>query len=123
MDQPHIVNMESVPWNPHPTIKGVQSKIFENAASLPLADVLLANVVPGGIIPWHVHPNATETAYVVRGKGRLLWAASEEKRDEGGSAELVPGIALTVPIALWHSVVNDSDEPLILFAFHTPPTF
>lgn len=122
MDMFHFVQLQDVPWQAHPTITGVLTKVFENRDSQPLCDALLAQVIPGGKIPWHVHETASETAYVVQGSGRLLCAADETQLEACQQVELAPGAALTVRPGFWHSVLNTGDGPLILFAFHTPPT-
>src|SRR5947207_14708444 len=79
MDILHSVNLEQIPWQPHPTIPGVLTKIFENRASPPYADVMLAQVAVGGAIPWHVHENASETAYVLQGEGTLIYARDKSQ--------------------------------------------
>jgi oxalate decarboxylase/phosphoglucose isomerase-like protein (cupin superfamily) len=122
MKEPHIVNLEQVEWKPHPTIPKVLTRVFENAASHPLADAFLGQVIGGGEIPWHVHEQASETAYVIQGHGVLLYALPEN-RDHPSQAEIKMGVALTVPPGWWHSVLNPGETPLILFAFHTPSTF
>ncbi len=119
----HLANLEEMPWQPHPTIAKVLTRVFENQDSHPLADVLLAKVSGGGEIPWHVHENASETAYVVEGTGTLLYAEDERQRGQPQQAALSVGVAMTIPSGWWHSVLNPGEEPLILFAFHTPGTF
>jgi mannose-6-phosphate isomerase-like protein (cupin superfamily) len=123
MDMLHLIQLQDVPWQPHPTIAGVQTKIFENKASNPEADVLMALVAPDGKIPWHVHESARETAYVLQGQGVILCAPDKEHLQMAQESPLAAGCALTVQVGVWHSVLNTSAEPLILFAFHTPPTF
>jgi quercetin dioxygenase-like cupin family protein len=123
MDELHITDLAQVDWQPHPTIPGVLTKIFENRASHDHADVLLVNIAAGGVIPWHVHESASETAYVLRGSGKLLSTRDSSQLDSAAETRFAEGIATTIPAGLWHSVQNSGDEPLLVFAFHTPATF
>ncbi|MEO8608114.1 MAG: cupin domain-containing protein [Chloroflexota bacterium] len=121
MNQPHIQDLNVMHWQSHPVVSSVLTKVFENEASHPLADVLVAQVEVGGEIPWHVHENASETAYVLLGEGILKYAESDQ-RTNPSEADLKPGFALTIPGGWWHTVLNTGITPLELFAFHTPPT-
>lgn len=122
MDILHLVQLQDKPWQAHPTIEGVMTKFFENKESLPQADALLAQVAPGGSIPWHVHDVAIETAYVVQGEGVILCAPAKAQTQAPLEAPIAQGSALTVKAGVWHSVVNRGKEPMILFAVHVPPT-
>src|SRR5438046_1497907 len=97
MDELHIVNLEQIPWQPHPTIPGVLTKVFENRASHPHVDVMLAQVAVGGAIPWHVHENASETAYVLKGEGKLIYARDKSQVETPSEARFAEGIASTTP--------------------------
>jgi mannose-6-phosphate isomerase-like protein (cupin superfamily) len=121
MDYPHIQDLSVLDWQAHPVVSSVLTKVFENEASHPLADVLVAHVEVGGEIPWHVHDQASETAYVLVGEGILKYA-QPDKRDNPSQTSLKAGVALTIPGGWWHTVLNTGTTPLELFAFHTPPT-
>jgi mannose-6-phosphate isomerase-like protein (cupin superfamily) len=122
MDKPHIQDMNRMEWQPHPTIQGVLTRVFENHVHNPLVDVLVGRVSVSGEIPWHVHDDASETAYVLTGQGILKYAASDQ-RDTVVEAPLYAGVAMTIPSRWWHMVLNVGVVPLELFAFHSPPTF
>lgn len=123
MDMLHIMQLEGVSWQPHPTIEGVLTRVFENRASHPLCDVLMGQIAPGGKIPWHIHDAASETAYVIQGHGTIFYTLDNTQFEASERGELAPGVAITVAQQVWHSVLNTGNEPMILFAFHTPPTF
>ena len=54
-----------------------------------------------------------EFAYVARGAGRL--------RLDDGEVEFRPGDALHIPAGVWHAVVNDGDEDVVMvFGFPHP---
>src|SRR5438477_2494284 len=122
MDMLQLARLQDLPWQAHPTIAGVMTKVFENRDSHPQADVLLAQVAPDGKIPWHVHETASETAYVVQGEGVVMCAPDQDHLQTPLEAPLSQGSVLTVRAGVWHSVLNRGTEPLILFAFHVPPT-
>jgi mannose-6-phosphate isomerase-like protein (cupin superfamily) len=98
------------------------TKVFENRLHNPLVDVLIASVAVSNEIPWHVHDEASETAYVLAGQGILKYAAPHQ-RDVTAETPLHPGVVLTIPSGWWHMVVNVGVSSLELFAFHSPPTF
>jgi mannose-6-phosphate isomerase-like protein (cupin superfamily) len=118
----HLVQLGDIPWQTHPSLAGVQTKVFENRVSHPLADTLLAQVMPGGNIPWHVHAAADETAYILQGSGVLRYTPDADHLETPLEASLTAGCALTIQADVWHSILNTGNEPLILFAFHVPPT-
>lgn len=122
MDQPRIQDMDRVEWQAHPTLQGVVTKVFENHLHNPLVDVLIARVAVSSEIPWHAHDQASETAYVLMGQAILKYAAPNQ-RDAIFESPLQAGVALTIPIGWWHSVLNVGTVPLELFALHSPPTF
>src|SRR5258708_38782396 len=95
MDMLHLARLKDVPWQAHPTIAEVMTKVFESRDSHPEADVLLAQVAPDGKIPWHVHEAASETAYVVQGEDVVMCAPDKDHRQTPHEAPLSQGSALT----------------------------
>lgn len=119
MEEPIFIPLNTLPLTPHPTIQGVETQFFQNAASYSPSDVLVAHLQAGGVIPWHHHPEDCEIAYVLQGSATLLYAFSEE-RSEVFEGQMLPGVALIIPKGVWHSVTNKGDETLLAFAIHTP---
>jgi mannose-6-phosphate isomerase-like protein (cupin superfamily) len=122
MSEPRIVDLNAMQWQAHPTIDGVTTRIVETAASHGQADVLMAKVEPSGGIAWHVHERAAETVLVIEGQGVLLFSATSTLVSQR-KLDLRTGCVVTIPAGFWHSVMNMGDVPLLLFGFHTPPTF
>jgi len=118
-----LAQLNDLPWLPHPTLDGVYTKVFENIESHPAADVFLAQVLPEGVIPWHRHEHASETAYVLSGEAALWCNPSAAEPETATTHPLTVGSVFTVAAGVWHALENLGSEPLILFAFHTPPTF
>jgi hypothetical protein len=64
---PVTIDLDDIPWQPHPTIPGIDVRAFQNEADFSPTDILIARVTAGGEIPWHVHDSETEIAYVLQG--------------------------------------------------------
>lgn len=113
------LNLAQKAWQPHPTIAGIETKFFATHSDyIPVHDVLIAKVEAGQVIPWHVHSETCEVAYVMQGQGSILTALTEA-HDPTTRHDLETGSAVIVPAGLWHSVINTGQDPLLLFALHT----
>ena len=119
MQEPILIPFDEIDWAPHPTIPGVESRMFINEASFAPTDALLARLEPGREIPWHVHETDTEVVYTLQGRSLLL-CAEHEGAEEVTRYESIPGRAVIIPPGLWHAVQNPYDETMIAFALHTP---
>lgn len=115
MQKPKIISFSQLEWQPHPTIHGVDVKQVLTTSP---RDVVLAKVEPGNEIPWHVHEDTTEVAYMLQGRGLLRTSASEsfEPFDE---IEAIAGECMIIPVGLWHSLQNLTTETIEIFALHT----
>jgi len=109
---------DTLDWQPHPTLAGIEIKLLQNKADFSPKDVMLARVAPSGEIPWHVHPNDSEIAYVVQGTGILL-SAENETHESFSEMPMSLGNAVVVPPGVWHCVKNVGNQDLLLFASHT----
>jgi mannose-6-phosphate isomerase-like protein (cupin superfamily) len=108
-------------WQPHPTLAGIQMQHFTPLhLGQVIQDLLLAKVEVGQQIPWHVHLEDGEVAYILSGLGYLL-AAERETLQDVTRYEFQAGVAVVIGPRLWHSVYNTGSEPLLIFALHTPP--
>jgi mannose-6-phosphate isomerase-like protein (cupin superfamily) len=116
---PVTIDLDDIPWQPHPTIPGIDVRAFQNEADFSPTDILIARVAAGGEIPWHVHDSETEIAYVLQGTGRL-YSAESEARDPAAESPMLSGQAVIIPPGLWHCVHNTGAEELIILALHTP---
>lgn len=119
MQEPIIIKFDEIDWAPHPTIPGVETRMFINQASFAPVDALLVRLGPGGDIPWHVHEADTEIVYTLQGRSLLL-CKEHESAEEVKQYESLAGRGLIVPSGVWHSVQNPYDETMIGFAIHTP---
>ncbi len=69
---------------------------------------------PGAILPWHIHPDAHEIAYVIEGTFTFQRAGEEPKVMQEGEADYVaPNVV--------HHGMNLSDAPVKLFVVRIKP--
>ncbi len=113
MATPNYTRVDDVAWEAHPRFEALQVKVLEAKSTHPFASIMLVKVAAGGEIPEHVHAIETETAYVLSGKAVL--------RVDGATYAFEAGVNVSIPPGARHSVVNNHDEPLMIYAMHTPP--
>jgi quercetin dioxygenase-like cupin family protein len=69
---------------------------------------------PGSILPWHIHPDADEIAYVIEGTFTFQRAGEQPKVMNQGEADYVaPNVV--------HHGMNLSDAPVKLFVVRIKP--
>ena len=117
-----VFNANEMPWQTHPTVSTILLKAFENRASQVGYDAVLVQLRPNARIDWHVHPESTETIYIVQGQGAIYGAATEPEKISAKGSPLLVGTVVTIPIGLHHAVDNQGTEDLLIFAFHSPAT-
>lgn len=113
MATPNYARADDVAWEAHPRFQALQVKVLESKATHPYASIMLVKVAAGGEIPEHTHTVETETAYVLSGKAVL--------HVDGATYAFEAGVNASIPPGARHSVVNSYDEPLLIYAIHTPP--
>jgi quercetin dioxygenase-like cupin family protein len=69
---------------------------------------------PGAVLPWHIHPDADEIAYVIEGDFTFETEGAAPKELKAGEATyLAPNIV--------HRGMNKSDAPVKLFVVRIKP--
>ena len=69
---------------------------------------------PGAVLPWHIHPDAHEIAYVLEGNFTFERAGEEPKEMAAGEADyLQPNVV--------HRGMNKTDRPVKLFVVRIKP--
>jgi quercetin dioxygenase-like cupin family protein len=69
---------------------------------------------PGVVLPWHIHPDAHEIAYVVEGHFTFERAGAPPREMKPGEADyLAPNVV--------HRGMNKSDQPVKLFVVRIKP--
>lgn len=109
-------SMDSIPWSPHPTAKGVKIKpmISKKEHGLDLTCILV-QIPMGEEIPEHIHETQDDIVYPLQGKG-VMWV------DGDGEFSLEPELIVRVPKGTKHKIFNVSEDLLIYDVF-SPATF
>jgi quercetin dioxygenase-like cupin family protein len=69
---------------------------------------------PGAVLPWHIHPDAHEIAYIIEGTLTFERAGEALREIKAGDAEyLEPNVV--------HRGMNKTDKPVKLFAVRIKP--
>lgn len=69
---------------------------------------------PGVVLPWHIHPDAHEIAYVLEGDFTFQRAGAAPQQMKAGEADYVaPNVV--------HRGMNKSDKPVKLFVVRIKP--
>lgn len=69
---------------------------------------------PGTVLPWHIHPDAHEIAYILEGTLTFQRAGEEPKEIEAGEADYLPPNVV-------HRGMNKGDRPVKLFVVRIKP--
>ena len=97
-----LIHFDEIPWAPHPTIPGVETRLHMHEESFAPTDALLARLEPGRKIPWHVHETDTEIVYILQGRALLL-CAEYEGAEEVKQYEMQTGRSVIIPPLLMPS--------------------
>lgn len=94
----------------------VETLIAEALAGDPSKEVLGQVYIlrPGTVLPWHIHPDAHEVAYIVEGTLTFQRAGQEPKAiNAGEAAYLEPNVV--------HRGMNEADKPVKFFVLRIKP--
>jgi len=69
---------------------------------------------PGTVLPWHIHPDAHEIAYILEGALTFQRAGEEPKEIKAGEADYLPPNVV-------HRGMNKGDRPVKLFVVRIKP--
>ncbi|MGA7545965.1 MAG: cupin domain-containing protein [Methyloceanibacter sp.] len=69
---------------------------------------------PGAVLPWHIHPDAQEFAYVIEGDFTFERADRAARQMKAGGAEYLPPNIV-------HRGMNKGDKPVKLFVLRIKP--
>ena len=69
---------------------------------------------PGTVLPWHIHPDAHEIAYILEGTLTFQREGEEPKEIKAGEADYLPPNVV-------HRGMNKGDKPVKLFVVRIKP--
>lgn len=69
---------------------------------------------PGTVLPWHIHPDAHEIAYILEGTLTFQRQGEEPKEIKAGEADYLPPNVV-------HRGMNKGDRPVKLFVVRIKP--
>jgi quercetin dioxygenase-like cupin family protein len=92
-------------------------KLIEQALAGEEGKVVVAQTYvfpPGVVLPWHIHPDAHEIAYVLEGDFTFERAGAPPRQMKAGEADYLPPNVV-------HRGLNQSDKPVRLFVVRIKP--
>jgi mannose-6-phosphate isomerase-like protein (cupin superfamily) len=101
-----VFDAKAIPWNPHPTFKGVEIAylLTKKDDGLDMSYALVHWKV-GAEIPRHIHENSDDILYIIRGKAKI-WI------DGVGDVPVSAGSFVRIPMGVMHQP-HDVEEDLI----------
>ena len=69
---------------------------------------------PGTVLPWHIHPDAHEIAYILEGTLSFQRQGEEPREIKAGEADYLPPNVV-------HRGMNEGDKPVKLFVVRIKP--
>ena len=69
---------------------------------------------PGTVLPWHIHPDAHEIAYILEGTLTFQRQGEEPREIKAGEADYLPPNVV-------HRGMNEGDKPVKLFVVRIKP--
>jgi len=102
------ITADSLPHAELTNFLGGEKTICTRTMKDELGKIMWATLEPGSSIGLHTHTTNSETIYIIRGKGKVLY--------EGAYETVETGDCHYCPKGHTHSLINDSDEPMEVFA-------
>ncbi|MCF8077901.1 MAG: cupin domain-containing protein [Desulfobacterales bacterium] len=102
---------ESIPWQPHPSVPGIEIKALVSKAETGLdLSCLLVRIPAGSEAPEHIHEAQDDIIYPLQGKA-TMWVDGE------GDFPLEPGVFVRVPKGTRHRVYDVKEDLLVYDVF------
>jgi len=106
-------DVESIAWEPHPVVPGVQIKPLVTKRDDGLdVSCLLVRVPVGSEVPEHIHGTQDDIVYPLEGKASM-WV------DGSDVIALAPGVLVRVPKGTRHRIY-DVQENLLFYGVFSP---
>jgi len=102
------LKLRDIPEQVIPHVHNGEGDLHKNTFEDESARIMILTLGPGASIGRHTHEGEFEVYYGVSGKGKVLYEDTVEP--------MLPGCCHYCPKGHTHSLVNDGDEPLSVFA-------
>ena len=113
MALPRVGDLNAGGWQEHARFPGIYMKTMLTSDDNALANVNAVRVPPGGSIGRHRHARQLETVWIIKGEAILTLDQTD--------VNLKIGQIIAIPINLEHALRNESQSPVELLTFFTPP--
>ena len=113
MSLPRVADLMTGEWQEHARFPGVYVKSLLTSEDNPFANVNALQVPPGGNVGRHHHTQQFETVWIIKGAAILTLDQTD--------VYLSNGQIIAIPIGLEHALRNESQLPVELLTFFTPP--
>ncbi|MDR1773518.1 MAG: cupin domain-containing protein [Clostridioides sp.] len=97
----------------NPQYEGMYMKHFFDSNDNDRLNNVEITIIPGFGTKPHIHENSTEFFYIVSGEGEFT--------DDDGTCQVKKGDAFKAPKGVTHSIINTSNEVLVIFSTFSPP--
>lgn len=102
------INFDSIDETVIPHFKGGEKEVAARMFFDGSVRIMKSTLIPGATIGWHCHEDSCEVMYVLSGVGKIL--------EEDGESLMYPGQGCYCPKGKSHSLVNEGEEDLVIFA-------
>ena len=103
-----LIDFDAMQVNVIPHMRGGEKEVAARMYSDDLGKIMRGRLIPGASIGLHTHETSSEILYVLSGTGKVLC--------DGVYEALSAGSCHYCPKGHTHSLINDSDGDLELFA-------
>lgn len=103
-----IIDFDSIEEEAKPCFKGGKGTAYLRKFENELGKIMMGRLTPGSSIGLHTHEDESEIIYILSGKADFIYDDGTESVGAGGCHYCPKGHT--------HSMINNGDEDLIIFA-------
>jgi len=102
------IDFKSMEEKVNPGFKGGEGSFITKIVAYSANKIISGRLEPGSSIGWHQHETSSEIIYILEGEGKCIVEGGEERLSAGDCHYCKKGE--------FHSLVNDGDKDLVIFA-------
>ena len=103
-----LINFDQINESVLENFKGGEGKFMPRIFDDGKCKIMRSRLLPHSYLGLHTHENNSEMIYILSGTGKILY--------EGEYLPLQPGDCHYCPMGHAHSLINDTDEDLVVLA-------